>query len=410
MASTPEAPQTAGAATGPQRDPAGSDAAQRPLGGIRVIDFTSMIAGPYGTRLLADMGAEVIKIEAPTGDAMRMRQPVRDGNSTYFGSLNVGKRSVVLDLRDPAGHQAAVDLVRSADVVVENFRPGVMKRLQLDFENLAAINPRLVYCSISGYGQSGPMAHLPAYAPIVHAMSGYDLANFDYQIGATRPDSTGIFIADVMAGALAYSAVLTGLLARQTSGHGGYFDLTLQETMLSLLPFETQNAQVESPTKKTVYRPVRAGAEFVIIAPISERTFAALGKAIGHDLIHDERFARVPDRERNWETLWEIVEEWSAPLDADTAIQRLEDAGCPCGRYRSVDQIMADPALVERGTLRPAADGAGEFLVTAAPLLSPTWPQPRGVVAVPGLGEDTVSVLRDVAGYDEEQLAQLERA
>lgn len=398
--------QTPDGVAGPQQRSDGTGVA-RPLRDIRVVDFTSMIAGPYGTRLLADMGAEVIKIEPPAGDAMRQRQPVRDGNSTYFGTLNVGKRSVVLDLTTQAGHQAAVDLVRNADVVVENFRPGVMKRLQLDFESLIAVNPQLVYCSISGYGQSGPMAHLPAYAPIVHAMSGYDLANFEYQVGATRPESTGIFVADVMAGALAYSAVLTGLLARQTSGHGGYFDLTLQETMLSLLPFETQNAQVDNPTKKTVYRPVQAGNEFIIIAPISEKTFAALGTAIGQDLLHDERFAQVQDRERNWETLWEIVEKWSAPLDADTAIQRLQDAGCPCGRYRRIEQIIADPALLDRGTMRPAADASGEFRVTAAPLLSPTWPQPRSVVSVPALGEDTASVLREVAGYDDDRMVPL---
>src|SRR5207237_1981412 len=135
----------------------------------------------------------------------------------------------------------------------------------------------------------------------------------------TRPGSTGIFTADVMAGVIAYGAVLTGLQARSRTGVGGYFDVTLLETMLALLPFEAQNAQRPDPTEKTVYRPVRAGSEFVIIAPISERTFAALGEAIGiPDLIEDPRFATIPERERNWETLWKIVEEWSAPLDADT--------------------------------------------------------------------------------------------
>jgi CoA:oxalate CoA-transferase len=373
------------------------------------VDFTTMIAGAYATRLLADQGADVIKIEAPDGDPMRKRQPVREGASTYFGSLNVGKRSVVLNLAEPSGHQAALDLVRTADVVVENFRPGVMKRLGLDFETLIALEPDLIYISISGYGQTGAMSTLPAYAPILHAMSGFDLANLDYQLGAERPASTGIFIADVMAAMVTYGAVLTGLQARSTSGHGGYFDVTLLETMLALLPFETQNAQAAVPTKKTVYRPVRAGAEFVIIAPVSERTFAALGTAIGRpELITDARFAAIPDRERNWEQLWQIVEQWSAPLDADTVLDLLREAGCPCGRYRSVKQVLDDPALIQRGALRPAEDSAGAFLVTASPVMSPTWPQPREAVRVPSLGADTVAVLRDVAGYPADRAAEFE--
>jgi crotonobetainyl-CoA:carnitine CoA-transferase CaiB-like acyl-CoA transferase len=385
-----------------------ANAGQPPLAGVRVADFTTMIAGAYGTRLLADMGAEVIKIESPDGDAMRHRQPVRNGCSTYFGTLNIGKKSVVLNLREPAGRRAALDLTCQCDVVVENFRPGVMRRLNLDFEHLIAAKKDLVYCSISGYGQTGPLAELPAYAPILQAMSGYDLAHLDYQPAVERPASTGIFIADVMAGVIAYGAVLTGLRARDATGHGGYFDITLLETMLALLPFETQNAQRPNPTRKTVYRPVRAGHDFVIIAPISERTFAALGKAIGvPDLIRDPRFATIPERERNWETLWEIVEAWSAPLDTETVMDRLERAGCPCGRYRTIGEVVEDPFLRKRGTLRLAQDDAGEFLVTASPMMSDTWPQQSTAARVPALGQDTDDVLRVIAGYDDARVAQL---
>lgn len=388
-----------------------ADAAQPALGGIRVVDFTSMIAGPYATRLLADHGAEVIKIESPTGDGMRYRQPIRNSASTYFGCLNIGKRSVALDLRTPAAREAVLELVRRADVVVENFRPGVMARLGLAYEHLVSVNPDLVYCSISGYGQTGPMAHLPAYAPIVHAMSGYDMANMEYQLDASRPSSTGVFVADIMAGLLGYSAVLTGIVARQHTGRGGYFDLSLQETMLALMPFESQNAQVPNPTRKTVYRPVRAGDEFIIVAPISEKTFAALGRAIGWpELIEDERFADVADRERNWEQLWEIVEKWSAPLESEDALRQLEDAGCPCGRYRTVAQVLADPTVRQRGTLRPARDSAGEFLVTASPVMSPTWPQPDEPAGVPDLGEDTAQVLSELAGFSADDVEAILRS
>src|SRR5271168_5607449 len=139
---------------------------------IRVLDFTTTIAGPHCTRLLADIGAEVIKVESPEGDMMRSRQPLRDGASTSFGQLNTGKKSVVLDLKRPEAVAAARRLVATADVVVENFRPGVMQRFGLDYLAMKEIKPDLVYCAISGYGQTGPSAELPAYAPVIHASSG----------------------------------------------------------------------------------------------------------------------------------------------------------------------------------------------------------------------------------------------
>src|SRR5207244_421948 len=143
--------------------------------------FTSMIAGPYCARLLADCGAEVVKIEEPHGDHMRGRPPVRDGHSTYFGHLNAGKKSLALDLKTDEGQGAALALAATSDVVLENFRPGVMARLRLDYGTLAAIKPDLVYCSISGFGQTGPRAQQPAYAPVIHAASGFDHAQCTYQ-------------------------------------------------------------------------------------------------------------------------------------------------------------------------------------------------------------------------------------
>ena len=157
------------------------------LGGLRVLDFTTTIAGPHCGRMLADLGAEVIKIEAPEGDMMRTRPPLRDGASTSFGQLNAGKKSVVLDLKSPRGVEAARRLVATADVVVENFRPGVMRRFGLDYPAMKEIKPDLVYCAISGYGQTGPSAELPAYAPVIHASSGYDLAQIAHQEEARRP-------------------------------------------------------------------------------------------------------------------------------------------------------------------------------------------------------------------------------
>ena len=157
------------------------------LGGLRVLDFTTTIAGPHCGRMLADLGAEVIKIEAPEGDMMRTRPPLRAGASTSFGQLNAGKKSVVLDLKSPRGVEAARRLVATADVVVENFRPGVMRRFGLDYPAMKEIKPDIVYCAISGYGQTGPSAELPAYAPVIHASSGYDLAQIAHQEEAAAP-------------------------------------------------------------------------------------------------------------------------------------------------------------------------------------------------------------------------------
>ena len=149
----------------------GEDRLTGSFAGLRVLDFSTTIAGPHCTRMLADCGAEVIKVETDEGETMRTRPPVRNQCSTAFGQLNIGKNSVVLDLKSPQGLEIVRRLIASADVLVENFRPGVMKRLKLDYESVRALNPKLVYCSISGYGQTGPSAELPAYAPVIHAAS-----------------------------------------------------------------------------------------------------------------------------------------------------------------------------------------------------------------------------------------------
>ncbi len=182
--------------------------------GLRVLDFSTTIAGPHCTRMLADMGAEVIKVETEEGETMRTRPPVRNNCSTAFGQLNVGKNSLVLDLKSPAGLEAVRRLVATADALVENFRPGVMRRLKLDYASLHEANPKLVYCSISGYGQTGPSAELPAYAPVIHAASGYEMAHLAYQPGRSRPDYCGIYHADVLTGVYAFKPA-----ARRPSTH-----------------------------------------------------------------------------------------------------------------------------------------------------------------------------------------------
>lgn len=368
-----------------------------PLAGVKVVEFSIMIAGPYGGRLLADAGADVVKVEPPEGDPMRSRTPVRDGASTYYGAMNAGKKSVSLDLKDPADVERAKKLIAEADVVLENYRPGVMEKLGLGYEACAELNPGLVYCSISGYGQSGPKSKYPAYAPILHALSGYDLTNMSYQKDADRPTSTGTFVADIMAGQVAYGAVLTGLVGRGRSGKGDYLDVALLDIMLSTLVYETQAAQAGGAGPgKTVYRPCRAGDEFVIIAAITDRNFVALVNTMEQpELLTDPRFATMSAREENWEDWQDLIAAWAADQDAAELEELLLSRGVPCSRFRTVDQALFDDQVRHRGTLRTAEDRAGTFEFVGAPFQSRTFPpdgQPR---AVSDLGADAEELFGD---------------
>src|SRR5947207_7028237 len=281
---------------------------------LRVIDFTTTIAGPHCTRLLADLGAEVIKIESPEGDMMRSRPPLRNGASTSFGQLNTGKKSVVLDLKREEAVAAARRLVATADVVVENFRPGVMRRFGLDYPVLRETKPDLVYCAISGYGQTGPSADLPAYAPVIHASSGYDLAHLAYQLEERRPDYCGIYIADVLTGTYAFGAIMTALYRRQITGDGQMIDLSMLESMLSLTLSEIQLAQFPQSyiPGRTPFGPIVTKDGYVNLSIASERTFQSLAAACGRaDWIGDPRFAEYSDRRTNWALLIEEIEAWS---------------------------------------------------------------------------------------------------
>ena len=287
------------------------------LSGLRVLDFTTTIAGPHCTRLLADLGAEVIKIEAPAGDMMRTRPPMRNGASTSFGQLNAGKKSIAVDLKSPAAVEAVRRLVATADVVVENFRPGVMRRFGLDYEALRPIKPDLVYCAISGYGQTGPSAELPAYAPVIHAASGYDLAHMAYQGAAQgaarRPDYCGIYIADVLTGTYAFGAIATALYQRQTTGEGQMIDVSMLESMLTLTLSEIQAAQFAvAPPGRPVFGPVATKDGYINLSIASERTFQNLAAASGHPRwLTDPRFAEYTNRRANWGELIDELERWS---------------------------------------------------------------------------------------------------
>ena len=379
-----------------------------PLQGIRVLDFTAMLAGPHCARLMADLGAEVIKIEGLEGDLIRSRPPLSDGNSTYFGALNCGKKSVAIDLKTDAARSIIYALAKQSDVVVENFRPGVMARLGFDYATLRRHNPKLVYCSISGYGQSGPGATRAAYAPIVHAASGYDAANLSYQPTQDYPASTGIFTADILSGAYAFGAIQAALVHRERSGQGQAIDVSLMDSMLNLMVFECQEAQFPSERRRPVYAPMKTRDGHVIIAPISPKNFEQMAEAMQRpDLKADVRFATGQARVENWTALMAVIEQWTEQ-HTGIEIEAIMDAnGVPCSRFLTVADAMKDPQLAERGSLSRIKDGAGDFLVPNAPFQF-TTPTAAGPT-VSGLGADSTDVLSRLLGMSGEQIDTLRR-
>jgi CoA:oxalate CoA-transferase len=377
------------------------------LHGLRVLDFSTTIAGPHCTRMLADLGAEVIKIEAADGETMRIRPPVRNGCSSVFGQLNAGKKSIVLNLKSPEAIDVIRRLVKDADILVENFRPGVMRRLKLDYVSLQPLNPKLVYCSISGYGQTGPSAELPAYAPVIHAASGYDRAHLAYQPGRSRPDYCGIYHADILTGVYAFGAISAALYQRHLSGKGQHIDVSMLESMLTLTPNEVQIAQFEvAPPSRPMFGPVETADGYVMVAIASEKTFQGLVRAAGRpEWVGDSRFAKYADRRRHWDELMDGVEEWSRAVTTEKCLAELGEHGVPCSAYRTVAEAMADPQIAHRGALTEVEDDAGTFQVLNQPFRMSGASVAAGKRA-PALGEHTSSLLGE-SGLSEAQIADV---
>src|SRR5947208_17172639 len=387
-----------------------SETTAAPLDGVRVLDFSIMLAGPYCARLLADVGAEVVKIESPEGDDMRLRSPLREGHSAYYGQLNAGKRSLALDLKNPDAINLIHQLIEKTDIVVENFRPGVMDRLGLGYDALRVINPQLIYCSISGYGQSGPAAERAAYAMIVHAESGFDRSLMRYAGDRNRPAAGAIFVADVLGGIFGYSAIQTALVQRSRPGKGQHIDVALMDCMLNLLVYELQEAQFPIRSSRPTYGPVRALDGDILIAPITPRNFAALCEVTGQsELANDPRFKTVPGRGANWTAMMQVIETWTGRHTVCECMAALDKAGVPSAEYRDPGATLSDPHLQQRGAFATIADGAGEFMGVNAPWKmsgTPTSMQRE----IPAIGAHRDELLSSVLGLSGEAISRLAEA
>src|ERR1700683_4460156 len=377
------------------------------LAGVRVLDFTTIVSGPYCTRLLADLGAEVIKIEPPEGDFVRTQPPMRSGKSAYFASLNCGKKSLAIDLRQPEASELIGELAAKSDVVVENSRPGVMGRLGLDYATLTKINPRIVYCSISGFGQSGPWAKRSAYAPMLHAASGFDLVNLSYQDGLERPLNTGIYVGDVLGGTYAFGAIQSALLARERSGRGDCIDLSMMDGVLGMLIYEFQEAQFPQKKKNNTFQPTRATDGYIMIAAVKPNNYEALARAVGHpEWMDDPRFATAKGRAANWAWFMSMLDDWASTRTMAECEAILTEGSVPCSRSYTVGEVLEHTRLAHRGSFSVIDDGAGPLKVPN-PAFKFGDANASARNYVPALGADNASVLSGGLGYCAERISAL---
>lgn len=354
------------------------------LSDIMVVDLTTMMAGPLCARYLADMGAEVVKIEPPGGDYMRSRPPLRDGRSAYFAQLNAGKSSLQLDLKAPDDIARLQDLIARADVLVENFRPGVMDRLGFGWEAAKALNPRLVYCSISGFGQQSPSRDRPAYAQVIQALSGYDMAYMGYQKDQAAPGNSVLFVADALGASFALSGILGALRQRDKDGKGHHVDLSLMAGMFNMMVYEVQAAQFPAERPRAAYHPLKARDGFVLVAPTTPKNFRFLCQAMERpELAADPRFDTVDRRYENWDSLMQIVQDWTAEREAAECEFILTRAGVPAACYNSVGQAISDPALGVPAFMAQLSDASGALSVPRLPFFLDRAPMPVG----PGVPE-----------------------
>ncbi len=374
------------------------------LEGLRVIDLSRVLAGPFCAMLLGDMGADVIKIEEPTeGDDARMWGPFVGSWSAYFLGVNRNKRSVALDLKTAAGQSLLRELLVGADVFIENIKPGSLDKLGFGVDAVRRLNPRLVYCSISGYGRTGPRRNLTGYDPVVQAESGFmDITGMP----DGPPVRTGIAMTDYLAALYAFSGIMVALRERDRSGHGQHVDISLFDSILSTLsmPVGIFQATGRKPVRLgndhsaiAPYEVLNAADGMVMIAAANGRLWTQLCAAVGvSHLTEDPRFKTNTDRVANRAALKRELEAAFAPFSVDALIERLQRHGVACGRVRTVPEALDDPQIEPRQMLIPLDDPElGGFKVIGNPIKLSDSP-PTLTRRPPKLGEHTEEVVAEM--------------
>jgi crotonobetainyl-CoA:carnitine CoA-transferase CaiB-like acyl-CoA transferase len=383
------------------------------LAGVRVLGLEQAAAGPFATHLLADMGAEVIKVERPGGDVIRGWDSVVDGLSTGFVWLNRNKKSVVVDASLPQGREVLRRLAAASDAVVSNLGPGVADRLGVGYEELAAEHPELVYCNVSGFGASGPWRDRKAYDLLMQAETGI-LATTGYP---DAPAKVGVPIADLAAGLYAALGVVLALRERDRTGRGQLVDISMFEAMLEWLGYFPHHCWHgrEAPSRVGMrhhsivpYGPYRAGdGRYVVLAVASAEDWRRFCEVLERpDLVDDPRFAGIEDRRANRAELEELVERELGRRDSVEWMTRLDAVGLQSGSVRSIPEVLEHPQVEARGAVRSVPSPVGEIPTIESPLRLSESGVATG--AIPGLGEHTDAVLAEL-GFDDSELASLRR-
>jgi crotonobetainyl-CoA:carnitine CoA-transferase CaiB-like acyl-CoA transferase len=386
---------------------------KRALEGMKVLDFTRVLSGPYATMILGDLGAEVIKVEPPGGDESRSWPPfLEKGESGYFSVLNRNKRSVVLDLKNPKARGAVLSLAASCDVVVENFTPGVAGKLGIGYEDLKSENAQLIYCSISGFGQYGPYRDKRAYDPIIQGMTGL-MSITGEQEGP--PVKIGIPITDLVSADQAVAAILAAYIHRLKTGEGQYIDMALYDGIISLLTIMAMDyfATGKPPGRwgldhihRVPARAFKAGdGRWVQVAATSDPMYASFCKVIGlENLIDDPRFNTNRLRVENRDEIMPILEKKMREKNADQWLAIFSEAGIPCGPILDIGEVFEDPNIAARDMLFTMPHPVeGEVRQLASPFKfseTPVNPSRRP----PLLGEHTSEILTGMLGMAEEDL------
>ncbi len=391
---------------------------KRMLEGFKVIDFTHVVAGPHATKIMAEHGAEVIKIEPLKGELARTLPMQREGRSGYFIQHNIGKKTMAIDISTPQGQKICHQLIKDADVVIENFSPGVMKQHNMDWQTLKTINPGLVMCSISCFGQDGPLSHLPGFDWIGQSYAGIiDLLG--------KKDDTPIFgdfaFGDIATGAHAYGAIVTALMHRLRGGQGQYIDISLIEVLFS---FHELSVQLYDSTDGQIVA-TRAGADHHLLAPagifkckgrylflVGLNQWAGLCKAIGRDeWILDERFKNPGDTGKYREEINAAIQGWlDSQANVEKAIEILEAHRVACAPILTIAEFMDHPHVKQRGCVRTISDEVfGDIRVPRTPLRFSEFPEPPDLRAGT-LGQYNHEVLREQLHYSPQQIADLESA
>jgi CoA:oxalate CoA-transferase len=391
---------------------------ERPLGGIRVLDLTRVLAGPFCTMILADLGAEVIKIELPgRGDDSRGYAPTMPtGDSGYYYSVNRGKRSVTIDLRSDGGAALFAELAAKSDVVVENFSPGTMDRFGIGYERLAEVNPAIVLCSISGFGQTGPMAAAPAYDIVAQALGG------TMSITGTPggdPLRCGVSIGDLSAALYGVIAIQSALRLRERTGKGRHLDIAMLDCQVAMLedalarysvtgkvpgPLGTRHPSI------TPFQQFHAADGFFVMGCGNEAIWQRMCDAIGMpELRDDPRFLRNAERTANHSALETILAKRFVAMPRDHWLRVLTEAAVPCAPIADVEEVTRNPHLVERAMILRADHPDYDGLIVPGSPLKTAGSRAAPNTRAPDLGADTDEVLARVLGCDKSRLSELRR-